>query len=139
MPRERILVVDDETNSVSSLKEILSDEGYDVSVTEDGLNALDMIQSDPPDLLLLDVWLPGMDGIEVLKTVKTYHPEIEVLVMSGHGTIDTAVKATKLTCRQSERTKMSPLTCSMRRIRSGLMARRMFQRPPMVRRNRETR
>ena len=96
MPQERILVVDDEMNIANSLKEILSDEGYDVSVTEDGLNALDMIQSDPPDLLLLDVWLPGMDGIEVLKTVKTYHPEIEVLVMSGHGTIDTAVKATKL-------------------------------------------
>jgi UDP-3-O-[3-hydroxymyristoyl] N-acetylglucosamine deacetylase len=96
LPRERILVVDDETNIVSSLKEILSDEGYDVLVTEDGLNALDIIQHDPPDLLLLDVWLPGMDGIEILKTVKTYHPEIEVLVMSGHGTIDTAVKATKL-------------------------------------------
>ena len=96
MPRERILVIDDETNIVNSLKEILSDEGYDVLITEDGLNALDIIQSDPPDLLLLDVWLPGMDGIEVLKTVKTYHPEIEVLVMSGHGTIDTAVKATKL-------------------------------------------
>jgi UDP-3-O-acyl N-acetylglucosamine deacetylase len=89
-------VIDDETNIVNSLKEILSDEGYDVLITEDGLNALDIIQSDPPDLLLLDVWLPGMDGIEVLKTVKTYHPEIEVLVMSGHGTIDTAVKATKL-------------------------------------------
>ena len=96
MPRERILVIDDETNIVNSLKEILSDEGYDVLITEDGLNAFDIIQSDPPDLLLLDVWLPGMDGIEVLKTVKTYHPEIEVLVMSGHGTIDTAVKATKL-------------------------------------------
>jgi len=96
LPRERILVIDDETNIVNSLKEILSDEGYDVLITEDGLNALDIIQSDPPDLLLLDVWLPGMDGIEVLKTVKTYHPEIEVLVMSGHGTIDTAVKATKL-------------------------------------------
>ena len=96
MPQERILVVDDETNIANSLKEILSDEGYDVATTEDGLNALDMIQSDPPDLLLLDVWLPGMDGIEVLKTVKIYHPEIEVLVMSGHGTIDTAVKATKL-------------------------------------------
>ena len=96
MTQERILVVDDETNIANSLKEILSDEGYDVFVSEDGLNALDMIQSDPPDLLLLDVWLPGMDGIEVLKTVKTYHPEIEVLVMSGHGNIDTAVKATKL-------------------------------------------
>jgi UDP-3-O-[3-hydroxymyristoyl] N-acetylglucosamine deacetylase len=96
LPQERILVVDDEANIVSSLKEILSDEGYNVSEAKDGLNALDMIRSDPPDLLLLDVWVPGMDGIEVLKTVKTYHPEIEVLVMSGHGTIDTAVKATKL-------------------------------------------
>ena len=96
MPQERILIVDDETNIVSSLKEILTDEGYDVSVAEDGLDALDMIQSDPPDLLLLDIWLPGMDGIEVLKTIKTYHPDIEVLIMSGHGTIDTAVKATKL-------------------------------------------
>ena len=48
------------------------------------------------DLYLLDFKMPGMDGIEVLKTVKTYHPEIEVLIMSGHGTIDTAVQATKL-------------------------------------------
>jgi len=94
--QERILVVDDETNILSSLKEILTDEGYVVSITNDGLDALDKIQTDPPDLLLLDIWLPGMDGIEVLKTVKTYHPEIEVLIMSGHGTIDTAVKATKL-------------------------------------------
>ena len=96
MPQERILIVDDEKNIVSSLKEILADEGYDISVADDGLDALDIIQSDPPDLLLLDIWLPGMDGIEVLKTVKTYHPNIEVLIMSGHGTIDTAVKATKL-------------------------------------------
>ena len=96
MPQERILIIDDEKNIVSSLKGILADEGYDVSVADDGLDALDMIQSDPPDLLLLDIWLPGMDGIEVLKTVKTYHPNIEVLIMSGHGTIDTAVKATKL-------------------------------------------
>ncbi len=96
MATERVLIVDDEKNIVSSLKDILNDEGYEVSVAEDGLGALKMIQSDPPDLVLLDIWLPGMDGIEVLKTVKTYHPEIEVLIMSGHGTIDTAVQATKL-------------------------------------------
>ena len=93
---ERVLIVDDEKNIVSSLRDILNDEGYDVSVADDGLGALKMIQADPPDLVLLDIWLPGMDGIEVLKTVKTYHPEIEVLIMSGHGTIDTAVQATKL-------------------------------------------
>ena len=72
------------------------DEGYEVIETGDGVEALEIIQADPPDLVLLDIWLPGMDGIEVLKTVKAYHPEIEVLIMSGHGTIDTAVKATKL-------------------------------------------
>lgn len=96
MTTERVLIVDDEKNIASSLKDILNDEGYEVSVAGDGLGALEMIQSDPPDLVLLDIWLPGMDGIEVLKTVKTYHPEIEVLIMSGHGTIDTAVQATKL-------------------------------------------
>ena len=96
MSQEHILIVDDEKNIVGTLKKILMDEGYNVSIAEDGLFALDMVQSDPPDLILLDIWLPGMDGIEVLKTVKTYHPSIEVLIMSGHGTIDTAVKATKL-------------------------------------------
>ena len=96
MTKERILIVDDEKNIVSSLQEILNDEGYDIVTAEDGLDALEMVQAEPPDLVLLDIWIPGMDGIEVLQAIKTYHPEIEVLVMSGHGTIDTAVKATKL-------------------------------------------
>jgi len=96
LSQERVLIVDDEKNIASSLKEILSDEGYDVAIAEDGINALEMIQTDPPDVVLLDIWLPGMDGIEVLKSVKMYQPEVEVLIMSGHGTIDTAVQATKL-------------------------------------------
>ncbi len=96
LPKARILIVDDEKNIVSSLTGILADEGYEVAGTGDGIEALEIIQTDPPDLVLLDIWLPGMDGIEVLKTVKSYYPEIEVLIISGHGTIDTAVKATKL-------------------------------------------
>jgi UDP-3-O-acyl N-acetylglucosamine deacetylase len=96
LAKERVLIVDDEKNIVSSLQEILNDEGYEIVTAEDGLDALEMVQSEPPDLVLLDIWIPGMDGIEVLQAIKTYHPEIEVLVMSGHGTIDTAVKATKL-------------------------------------------
>ncbi len=96
MPKERILVVDDEKNIVSSLYGILSDEGYDVSSAEDGLEALERIQNDPPDLVLLDIWIPGMDGIEVLRTIKTYQKELPVLIMSGHASIDTAVRATKL-------------------------------------------
>jgi two-component system nitrogen regulation response regulator NtrX len=96
LAKERVLIVDDEKNIVTSLQEILNDEGYDIVTAEDGLDALEIIQSEPPDLVLLDIWIPGMDGIEVLQAIKTYHPQIEVLVMSGHGTIDTAVKATKL-------------------------------------------
>ncbi len=96
MTKERVLIVDDEVNILTSLEDILTDEGYEVATTNDGLDALEIIQSDPPDLVLLDIWVPGMDGIEVLKTVKTYHPAIEVVVMSGHGTIETAMKATKL-------------------------------------------
>ena len=96
LSKERILIVDDEKNIVSSLTGILSDEGYEISTTGDGVEALEIIQKDPPDLVLLDIWLPGMDGIEVLKTLKTYNSGVEVLIMSGHGTIDTAVKATKL-------------------------------------------
>lgn len=96
MAKERILIIDDEKNIVTSLQEILSDEGYEVVTASEGLSGLELIQADPPDLILLDIWIPGMDGIEVLKVVKTYHPDIEVLMMSGHGTIDTAVQATKL-------------------------------------------
>ncbi len=99
MSKERILIVDDEKNIVSSLIGILSDEGYKVTATGDGVEALEIIHAHSPDLVLLDIWLPGMDGIEVLKTIKTYYPEIEVLIMSGHGTIDTAVKATRLGAR----------------------------------------
>ena len=60
---ERVLIVDDEKNIVTALENILNDEGYEVYVADDGLGALKMIQSDPPDLVLLDIWLPGMDGI----------------------------------------------------------------------------
>jgi len=96
LARERILIVDDEKNIATSLEGILTDEGYETTTIGDGLDALEIIHLDPPDLVILDIWLPGIDGIEVLKTVRTYHPEIKVLIMSGHGTIDTAVKATKL-------------------------------------------
>ncbi len=96
MNKERVLIVDDEKNIVASLQDILADEGYEVGSSMDGLDALEKIQNDPPDLVLLDIWIPGMDGIEVLKTIKTYYPEMAVLIMSGHGTIETAVKATKL-------------------------------------------
>ncbi len=91
-----ILVVDDEESICQSLQGILSDEGYEVRTVGSGEEALKAIEEDLPDLVLLDIWLPGMDGLEALKIIKTDYPQVPVIMMSGHGTIETAVKATKL-------------------------------------------
>ena len=91
-----ILVVDDEESICQSLQGILTDEGYEVRAVGSGEEALKAIEEDPPDLVLLDIWLPGMDGLEALKIIKSENPQVQVIMMSGHGTIETAVKATKL-------------------------------------------
>ena len=91
-----ILVVDDEEAIVSSLSSILQDEGYEVSVAKSGGEALKTYMSDPPDLMLLDIWMPDMDGLETLRRVREVVPTAQVMVMSGHGSIETAVKAIKL-------------------------------------------
>ncbi len=93
---ETILVVDDEVSICQSLSAILKDEGYQVLVAGSGEEALKSIDSEMPQLVLLDIWLPGMDGLDTLKAIKAVHPNILVIMMSGHGTIETAVKATKL-------------------------------------------
>ena len=95
-PKGLILVVDDEENILSSLEGILHDDGYDVVTAGEGEAALKMIESEHPDLVLLDIWLPGMDGLEVLKSAKKSGMEAEFIMMSGHGSIDTAVQATKM-------------------------------------------
>ncbi len=91
-----ILVVDDEQSILDSLEGILSDEGYEVIKALSGQEALKKIQEVIPDLILLDIWMPDMDGIETLVKVKESYPALQVVMMSGHGTIETAVKATKL-------------------------------------------
>jgi two-component system nitrogen regulation response regulator NtrX len=92
----RVLVVDDEQSILLTLEGILRDEGWEVALAESGEQGLEAIEVQDPDLLLLDVWLPGMDGIETLERVKTRYPDLPVVLMSGHGTIETAVRATKL-------------------------------------------
>ena len=96
MSHEEILVVDDERNIRGSLEGILRDEGYRVHAVATGEEFLRQVVQTPPDLVILDVWLPGMDGIAALEEVKRLHPELPVIMMSGHGTVETAVKATKL-------------------------------------------
>jgi two-component system nitrogen regulation response regulator NtrX len=91
-----ILVVDDEEAILSSLSSILQDEGYEVSVAKSGTEALKTYMADPPDLMLLDIWMPDMDGLETLRRIREVVPTAQVMVMSGHGSIETAVKAIKL-------------------------------------------
>jgi len=91
-----ILVVDDEPSIVQSLSGLLSDEGFEVMSAGNGYEALQQIESNAPDLVLLDIWMPGLDGIETLKEIKIANPTIHVIMITGHGTIETAVRATKL-------------------------------------------
>ncbi|MGH7264387.1 MAG: sigma-54-dependent transcriptional regulator [Candidatus Rokuibacteriota bacterium] len=96
MAGERILVVDDEKGIRTTLSAILNDEGYRPIAAGSGPEALDRIGEEVPDLVILDIWLPEMDGIETLAELKRQWPELAVIMISGHGTIETAVKATKL-------------------------------------------
>jgi len=93
---KQILVVDDEDCIRQSLNGILKDEGYEVLEAKDGLQALKQIEADPPELVLLDIWMPGMDGMEVLERMKGQIPNLPVIMISGHGNIELAVKAVKL-------------------------------------------
>ncbi len=92
----RILVVDDEESILHSLEGVLRDEGFEVALARSGEEALQAAEREDPDVVLLDVWLPGMDGVETLQHLRERFPEVPVLMMSGHATIETAVRATKL-------------------------------------------
>ena len=93
---KQILIVDDEERIRQSLSGVLKDEGFEVAQAKDGAQALKQIESEPPDLVLLDIWMPGIDGIETLGKMKSQVPNLPVVMISGHGNVDLAVKATKL-------------------------------------------
>ena len=91
-----VLIIDDEAAIRQSLAGALADEGYAVDTAGSGREGLERLRASRPNLALLDIWMPEMDGIEALKAIKSEFPDLPVVMMSGHGTIETAVKATKL-------------------------------------------
>ncbi len=91
----KILVVDDERSIRNTLKDILENEEFEVILAEDGLEALDKMELGPFDVILCDIKMPQMDGIELLDKIKEREPDAVVVMISGHGTIDTAVEAIK--------------------------------------------
>ncbi len=93
---KNILVVDDERSIRDILSAALKDEGFRVRLASNGQEGIDLVRAERPDVILLDIWMPEMDGLEALKLIKNEWPDQPVVMMSGHGNIETAVKATKL-------------------------------------------
>ncbi|MCX6165023.1 MAG: response regulator, partial [Ignavibacteriae bacterium] len=96
MITEKILVVDDESTICDSVKKILSRKGYSVENTLNATDAIEKMKKEKYDILITDLMMPKISGMELIELVKKYYPEIDVLVITGYATIDTAVQATKL-------------------------------------------
>ena len=94
--KTRILLVDDEKEFVEQLSERLKLRNYDVSAAYSGEEAVDKIRHSLFDVVILDVSMPGMDGIEALRAIKSARPLTEVIMLTGHGTVETAIEGMKL-------------------------------------------
>ncbi len=95
MVLRKCLIIDDEQNIRLTLKGVLEDEKFVVEAASNGLSGLEKIRTFRPDVVLLDIWMEGDDGLTVLEKIKKLDPEVEVIMMSGHGTVETAVRAIK--------------------------------------------
>ena len=91
-----LLVVDDEPQILQMISGILQDEGFEVITAPDGETALKLVGEEAPDLVLLDIALPGLDGLEVLQELKRHYPFLPVVMISAYGSVENAVKATRL-------------------------------------------
>ena len=96
LARARLVVIDDERNAADALGALLHDDGYEVAVGYDAETALRLLEAQEPDLVLTDLRLPGLDGLELLGRIRQMHPSTMVIVMTAYGTVKNAVKAMKL-------------------------------------------
>jgi signal transduction histidine kinase len=94
--RERVLVIDDETNIRSTLAEFMALSGYEVDTAQDGRHGMDLLGGREYDLVLLDLRMPGMDGIAVTEWIRETHPDVPVIVMTGHATVESSIRALRL-------------------------------------------
>ena len=94
--KNSVLIIDDEEDILSSCKAVLEDEDYDVETAKDYDEAIKIFESKKIDLVFLDVWLPNVDGLDILSNIKEKYPDTTVIMMSGHAGVETAVRATKM-------------------------------------------
>lgn len=96
MEKQRVLIVDDQNGIRLLLMEVFNSEGYHTTQASNGKVALEIVRSERPDLVLLDMKIPGMDGLEILKHIKTIDPTITVIMMTAYGELDMINQATEL-------------------------------------------
>ena len=92
----RLVVIDDEVNAAAALETLLKEDGYEVARAHDARSGLSLLEKTEPDVVLTDLRMPGMDGLELLARIKEIRPETMVILMTAYGTVKTAVKAMKL-------------------------------------------
>jgi two-component system nitrogen regulation response regulator NtrX len=134
----RILIVDDEPGIRQSLKGIFGDEGYTTDTVASGEECLKQIDESPYDLVFLDIWLPGIDGLETLRRLREKSPDTRVIMISGHATIATAVSATKLGAYDFIEKPFS-LEHTLLTARNALSHRRLMQANDLLRHQLEQR
>jgi two-component system nitrogen regulation response regulator NtrX len=134
----RILIVDDEPGIRQSLKGAFEDEGFSTDTASSGEECLQKLEETPCDLVLLDIWLPGIDGLETLRRLRERFPDIRVIMISGHATIATAVTATKLGAYDFIEKPLS-LEHTLLVARNALSLRRLEQAHDMLRHQLEER
>lgn len=96
MDKKKVLIVDDQNGIRILLMEVFNSEGYTTFQAANGKAAISIVQSESPDLVLLDMKIPGMDGMEILKHLKEMDPDIKVIMMTAYGELDMIKEATKL-------------------------------------------
>src|SRR6201998_3853688 len=96
MSRYSVLIVDDEPGIRQSLEDVLQDEGYRVESVETGDRCLETLKKKKYSFVMLDIWMPGLDGLQTLERIQALENPPLVIMISGHGTVETAVRATKL-------------------------------------------
>src|SRR5262245_15286209 len=132
MTSGRILVVDDEQGVRSSIGAILSDEGFDVELAATGEECLEIVKHRSFQAILLDIWMPGIDGMETLKSFRRLGVDSAVIMISGHGTIETAVRATKLGAHDFVEKPLS-LEKILLTLKNALRSRKLEERNRLLR------
>ena len=96
MPITNVMLVDDEERFLKTTKTLLDKADCHVATAADGLHAMEQLKSQPIDVIVLDVKMPGIDGVEVLRRIKELRPGVEVIMLTGHSTLDTALRGLQL-------------------------------------------